>query len=171
MTVFLPSGTLTTIAPLVSKDKGSMGNRINCAGSQLLNVAGTTAGVVGTVYATDFAFKHTKGIANGISNLGTKLQNIELPESVKNFLTKRLDKLMDSSLIKKLGNLIGKAQPLFEKGQGFITKTKDLFAKMPKGGKYALAGALALTILSGVYRSGQIDQKHTDRAKMEKNVV
>ena len=171
MTVFLPSGTLTTVAPLVSKDKGSMGNRINCAGSQLLNAAGTTAGVVGTVYAADFAVKHCGGLAKGLQNLGTKFLDIKLPDSVRNFLTNGVTKLLDSSLIKKLGNLIGKAKPLFEKGQGFITKTKDLFAKMPKGGKYALGAALLLTVLNGVYKSGQIDQKHTDRAKMEKNAV
>ena len=38
MTMFIPSPQLTTLAPLVSSDKGSVGNRINCAGAQFQKI-------------------------------------------------------------------------------------------------------------------------------------
>ena len=78
MTVFLGSPALTTVAPLVSKDKGSLGNRINCAGSQAWNAIETGATAAGVVTIADYGLRHKDKLSktyNGTKNIAQKIAN------------------------------------------------------------------------------------------------
>lgn len=180
MTVFLGSPVLTTVAPLVSPDKGSLGNRINCAGSQFLNAAATGLGVGATVGAADYAVKHKEQIgkvASKIKGFVNKFENSTIGKKVTGYIKSFAEKIKNSGLIQKLNNskVMNIAKQAGNAVKHFIktaaTKISKLCTKLPKGGKIGLAIALGAVVLNGIYKSGQIDQKYTDRAKMEKNLV
>ena len=183
MTVFLGSPVLTTAAPIVSKDKGSLGNRINCAGSQAWNAIETGATVAGTVTVADYALKHKDKLSKaykGTQNFAQKIANSKFGKKIWEIYLKVGQKVVDSKAFdktnaiaekitdSKFGKLMQKAS---QKIMAFGCKTADVLNKLPKGGKIGLLVALGLTILNGVYKSGQIDQKYTDRAEMEKHFV
>lgn len=182
MTMFIPSPQLTTVAPLVSKDKGSFGNRINCAGAQLGNAVATTAGVAGTVLVADTLVSNSAKIKTFADKVAQKLSGVKLPQFVKTgikkgatILEKSLNALKGTKVGKYVADQINKATPFIKtfvtKAITAVQKAVSMFNKLPKGGKIALVGTLAMIVLNGIYKSGQIDQKYTDRAKMEKNLV
>ena len=139
-TVIFPGRVVT---PLVDPNKGSITNRLDCAGEQFKNhtinllqgtaVAGTAAGVT---YA---AYKNEK-VANGV---------IKGLKAVRNVMNKN----------KYTGKVAG-----------WITKA---LSSMPKAGKIGvIAAAIALPVLSYIdhkdsYKAGQIDQKYTDKAAVQ----
>lgn len=182
MTMFLGVPTLTTVAPLVSSDKGSIGNRINCAGAQYLNALGTTAGVVGTVAGTEYLVNNSDKIKTFAEKIDATLAKTKLPAFVKtgvnkiaDYASKAFNNLRTSKIGQHISQGIQKIKPFLDKTIKAISKfsntTMNLINKLPKGGKIALVATLATIVLNGIYKSGQIDQKYTDRAKMEKNMV
>ena len=187
MTMFLVSPSLTTVAPLVAKDKGSVGNRVNCVASQALNIAGTGAVIAGTVSVADFAMKHKDKVSsayNGVKNtintvtdstvgkkaiswvrqLGDKVKNSKIFSNVSGAVKTAAGKLQNTKLFSFLGKAANKLG-------NWAAKTVDVINKLPNGGKIAVVGAIALAVLNSIYKSGQIDQKYTDRAMMEKHFV
>jgi hypothetical protein len=120
-----------TISPFLSKDKGDIANRVQCATEQAKNslVTGAKVGVVA-------------GTTGLLAFVGKK----------------------SPKLVQKFGQVAG--------------KVIDKVLKTTKGSanpKLAAIGAVlvpALAALSyvvgeGIYKSGQIDQKYTDAAKVE----
>ena len=164
MTVFLGHPALTSVAPLVSNDKGSLGNRVNCVASQAKNVA-TTAGVAfATIAGADYAYKHSKQIsacANKLKGWSDKLGITKLAQKTRKAIAGTFNKLGST----KIGNKIGK---FFKQS---ATKLQSIYSSLPRGGKMAIGLFLGFLALNGIYKSGQIDQKYTDRAKMEKHFV
>lgn len=182
MTVFLGSPTLTTIAPLVSSDKGSFGNRVNCAGSQAWNAFETGATVGATVVVTDYAVKHKDQFSklyNGTKEVAHMAVDSKVGQKATSYLKGLGTKIKETTLFKDaakfISNMQGKFKPIAKKVSSFLTPyvkmAKNAFNKLPKSGKVAFVAAIGLALLNGIYKSGQIDQKYTDRAKMEKNMV
>lgn len=191
MTVFLGSPALTTVAPLVSKDKGSLGNRINCAGSQAWNAIETGATAAGVVTIADYGLRHKDKLSktyNGTKNIAQKIANSSFGQTVANVASmiaaKAKEMFKNTNIYKKAGDFISRfknklntskwvsiANKAAEALKNFGNKAINVLKNLPKGGKIGLLVALGLTILNGVYKSGQIDQKYTDRAEMEKHFV
>lgn len=148
MTSYLKNATLGVAAPLVSKDKGDISNRAKCMGSQTLNnvktLAADTLVIGGSVATLKAAAKFGK--------FGSFLQKITEKGA-------------------------GVATKVFSKaGLGKVSsKISTIMNKMPKGVKIAAPVVLAATALIGyfknknIYKAGQIDQKYTDKAKLEKH--
>lgn len=163
-------------AQVLARDKGSLGNRVNHAGSQFLNAAVTGGLAAGTVAGGIYLNNHTDKV--------TKFMNNKYVKKTGNIFTKLLNKVKSSKVAQYIK---GKAKGLFNelkntkvfsKMSGWGTKIADICKKalnsvksMPKTGKFALLGALALILTRGIYKSGQIEQKYTDRAKMEQNFI
>lgn len=180
MTVFLGHPVLTTVAPLVSSDKGSLGNRVNCVASQTMNVATTavtTAGAaVATIAGAEYAYKHSKQIsafANKLKGVCDKLGISKLAQKAKKGIAAAFNKLGSTKIGQKIGNVL--KNPVWSKVGNHLkqiaTKMQSIYSSLPTGGKMAIGLLLGFLALNGVYKSGQIDQKYTDRAKMEKHFV
>lgn len=143
--------------------KGSFGNRIDCAGEHLKNDATTylrQAGVLGTVAAgTALAVKNPGFFKpqGPFSKAASKVVHCVANHLPKSFNTK----IVDGS--NKLWS-------------GF-NKALKYMAANPKTALgatlVAAATGIALNAVSnkGAYKSGQIDQKYTDRAAIQKSTV
>lgn len=169
MTNFAVQSTLGAAAPLVSKEKGSFGNRMDCAGAHIKNNAVSTleaAAVGGTAY--------------GAARI------VAADKYGFNVLTKGLNKAVNNIL-----KLIGKITKNPDFAEKTIKEFEDIARKsqMPKGGKIAksfgtmsarfkalgLIAAIALPTIGYIahnhsYKAGQIDQKYTDKAKFQKTL-
>lgn len=149
--------TANTVKTLNNNDMGSKVNRVKCTGEHVKNdiITGIRSGAVATITGA------------GVAAMVYKPQT-----GVK--ATALLGKGFG-----KLGQLLGKALPK-AKWATFAAKLEQaghkLVAAAPKYGKAAAiaavvgAGVLALTKISTdhAYKSGQIDQKYIDNAKLEK---
>lgn len=149
--------TANTVKTLNNNDMGSKVNRVKCTGEHVKNdiITGIKSGAVATITGA------------GVAAMVYKPQT-----GVK--ATALLGKGFG-----KLGQLLGKALPK-AKWATFAAKLEQaghkLVAAAPKYGKAAAiaavvgAGVLALTKISTdhAYKSGQIDQKYIDNAKLEK---
>lgn len=138
-----------------SNDKGSIGNRIDCMNEQVkefqkyriksnLTMVG---GVATTAAATAVVAKSTKA-QTAIKDLGKKIIN---NEQVKAF--------------------VEEAKPHVKKFTGFF-KNLPGPAKVVMGACAGLTGlALGIQNAHANRKYGQIDQKYTDRAKLQKNIL
>lgn len=199
MTMFLGSPVLTATAPLVSRDKGSIGNRVNCAGAQALNAVGTGAAIGGTIVAadyvvkngakikevagqaakkanpivkavTDFVSKNADKATNAVKNSGAYktaskyVKGSSFFTGAKNFIKNALNKLNGSKILNVFGKAVNFAKKIAIKLGGMVNA-------LPAPAKAVVMVVVGLLAANGIYRSGQIDQKYTDRAAMEKNFV
>ncbi len=133
---------------MLSKDKGDFSNRAQCAGAQIGNTVKTAAQdavVIGGMVAGGKAIQKSKGFTNGINKMLTSVlkpfkNNSKLNIVVTEFKTKVAPKLKSLS-------------------------APQLRAAAVIGG----LGALALGYIHNkhIYKMGQIDQKYTDKAKIE----
>lgn len=160
MTNFAVQSTMGALSPLVSKEKGSVGNRMDCAGAHLKNNA-TTLAQTAAVGAT--AYGATRAVANNMFGFGG--------------ITRGLAKTFDYAM----------------KGLGKLTKNPDLTKQVteklakwtaPNGfTKSKVPGIKALAVIAAVtlpalgyiahnhsYKAGQIDQKYTDKAQLQKTL-
>ena len=197
MTEFITNAALGVKAPLVAKDKGDLSNRLNCAGAHIKNNAQTlvqdTVVIGGTALGAGVIAKSGKlnKVYNNIKGFLNKPfpQKIIAPfkqtvNSIKNnkYYTKLVDKLKSTKVISKITNGISKAKPkvkmLLDKQGKMLSPIMDKFPKLSKlslARKGALGtviayGALALGYVTNkhFYKAGQIDQKYTDKAAIEK---
>lgn len=149
--------TANTVKTMNNNDMGSKVNRVKCTGEHVKNdiITGIRSSAVATITGAGvFALAHKPQV-------GVKA-------------TALLGKGFG-----KLGQLLGKALPK-AKWATFAAKLEQaghkLVAAAPKYGKAAAiaavvgAGVLALAKISTdhAYKSGQIDQKYVDNAKLEK---
>jgi hypothetical protein len=181
---------------MVAKDKGSLGNRVNCAGEQTVNnaacaaksVATATAGIVGYNAANNLmkgkAFKWNSAINEFLREQAKNIDdsmNIFFKKSGKCIKDYKFTKKGVDIAVQKAGKFKGK---LFTTIGNFALKSvkgfKNLLTKLAKtSGRQKALGAFALLALATLnyitnkhcYQAGQIDQKYTDRAKLEKNAV
>lgn len=163
---------LRAAAPLVSKEKGSIGNRLDCAGQQLKNdvvtLAQTGATVGGAALAGAGISKSDK-VANAFAKTydkGVKLLEKAFGPKVGN---------RAHALEQKLNDIVG----TYLNGQTKTTaNTKNVKGAILSGGVvkkikgFAALTAITLPVLAyithkGSYKSGQIDQKYTDRAQTQ----
>jgi hypothetical protein len=173
-----------------------LGNRVNCAGEQTVNnaacaaksVAAATASVAGYNVIGNLtkgkAFKWNSSINEFLRNQvkciddEMKATSFWTGERLKDY--KVTQKGIDY-LTKKHGKFGGKLRAIFANfGLKTINGLKNLFTKISKtSGRQKALGAFALLALATLnyitnkhcYQAGQIDQKYTDRAKLEKNAV
>lgn len=145
MTNFAVQSTLGAVSPLVSKDKGSFGNRMNCAGEHMKN------NLVSNVQTAGVA------LVGGGAVYGLKKTN-----AAANFIGKGIDKAI--TFVAKKTNTINSS--VIQKALNASPKAKALSAVLALG-----TIALGYITHKHAYKAGQIDQKYTDRAKMEKNMV
>lgn len=145
MANYLQTRTLGALSPMVDKNKGDFSNRTNCAGAHLKNNVQTLAQdavvIGGTAVGIRAAAKQTK-FAQMMNKFG---------KNVVEFYKPMFDSLKSNKLLQK-------------------------FKKLPAANKGAVGtvAALGLAALSfigckHIYKSGQIDQKYTDKAKIEKH--
>ena len=176
MTNFAVQATLGAAAPLVSKEKGTMGNRMDCAGEQIKNSVKTglqgsavAAGAIGTTYG----IVHNKTMANAAAKVFDKTLN----GIGKLFGKKDLAQIVDNKLLKTVSKYLTKDNAKlntkgFYKTMAFDPKTLSKI-KTAKG--IALVSAIALPVLGyirdkHIYKMGQIDQKYTDKASLQKTL-
>ncbi len=179
MTIYLPHPTLQAGASLVAKDKGSFGNRVNCAGAQYLNGVVTAAGTVGTVAGAEYLVNNGSKVKGFMNKVVSKLKSSKVlqktADKITNFVKTGWTKLKGTKVGSMLANVANMCKAILSKTAPAIKKfahnTKNLFTKLPKGGKFALGATLLYIIGRGIFKSGQIDQKYTDRAKMEKHFI
>lgn len=166
-----------TVAPLVSKDKGSIGNRLDCAGQQLKNdvvtLAETGATVGGAALATTGIAKSNKvaSFFGKVYDRCTKLCGMVFGKRAKNIANKLNNKLY--SISDKLLNSLDKTVSVATKGvSGFLKNRISAFQIVNKIKGFGIVSAITLPLLAyiqhkGSYKAGQIDQKYTDRAKTQ----
>ncbi len=143
MTSFATQAILgPTIASLASREKGSFGNRADCAGAHLKNGLVTTA-------QTGLAAAAVGGTAYAVAKNGNVAKVFAKPvTSIVDMFQKSIKSPKANAILKKINNLPGKTKAL------------------------GLIAAVGLTVLgyvgkNGIYKMGQIDQKYTDKAKMQ----
>lgn len=138
MTNFSTQMLSPVISPLVSKDKGDVSNRFNCAGSQLANNAKVVLAdtvVLGGVASCAKAVQKDKKFAKAMA---------KCTQSFANFLNKHGFNGIGSKL---------KRIPIKTKALAPIVALASL--------------AVGYITSNGLYKMGQIDQKYTDKAKIE----
>ena len=165
MTNFAIQSTVgPVISSLASKDKGTMGNKVDCAGAQLKNnvVTGLQAGAVaagaaGGVYGVAKNAKLARGAA-------------KVFDSIMNGFGKLIGEKDFAQKINNLAKNLVKDNANF--GPEMLKKVTDAIRKS-KGA--LLVAAATLPILSYIshkhsYKMGQIDQKYTDKAQLQKTL-
>ena len=197
MTEFITNAALGVKAPLVAKDKGDLSNRLNCTGAHIKNNAQTlvqdTVVIGGTALGAGVVAK--SGKLNKVYNNIKGFLNKPIPQkiiapfkqtvnSIKNSkcYTMVVDKLKGNKFINKMTKEISNTKGKVKKGlheagkmyRPFINKFPSL-KKLTLVRKGALGtviglGALALGYVTNkhFYKAGQIDQKYTDKAAIEK---
>ncbi len=128
--------------PIVAKNKGSIDNRLECAGSQIKNNVITTAKMgltAGTAFGATYAVAKSPKLANA-AHKGMKWVQTTM---MKNKHT-----------------------------AGIAKSVTKMLSKLPTAGKFGVIAAaiaapiLAITAANGIYKSGQIDQLYTDKASV-----
>lgn len=137
--------TTPVLSPLLSKEKGTMGNRLDCSVDQTKNFIATTAKVgVGA------------GVVGGAVWAMNKYGNKKAVESI----IKGGGSVVDASLngLKKLFK--------GPKVKEFADKLISLSSKNKTAGALALIALPIITYVGakGFYKMGQIDQQYTDKA-------
>lgn len=157
------------VSSFASKDKGSFGNKMNCAGAQMKNnlITGLQATAVAgaAIGTTAAAVKYnTVGttLARAFDKAANALGKLVGTKDLAGKINKKLAKLISKGVTKDNANLTPEKLKSLTKGlKGF------------KAG--ALISAIALPVISNItnkhfYKMGQIDQKYTNKAKLEKNI-
>ncbi len=148
------------IGSMVGKDKGDVSNRTRCAGAQLKNNAQTLAAdtvVIGAGAGTIAAAKKMPKFQSAMVKIFDKIGKHIYP------------------LRKRAVELTGKYGTKFKTFELTRGVRADKLLKAPGMAKVAAIVALPVTLALGylenrrIYKSGQIDQKYTDRAKLEKH--
>ena len=130
------------LAPLFEKGKGTINNRLENCGQNILNNVKTGAAAVATI-----------GTAGGLTYAAYKYAPVcnALTNAFK-FIQKNMGKNKITASIAKV-----------------VTKVLE---DIPRSGKVGIIlGAIALPIVAfttanGIYKAGQIDQKYTDKATL-----
>lgn len=170
MTNFAVQSTVgPVISSLASKDKGSMGNKVDCAGAQLKNNAVTglqagavTAGAAGGIYGIAKNEKLARGAAkifdSAMNGFGKLIGKKDFAKEVNSKIQKNLAK----KLVKNNANF---SPEMLKTVTNAIRKSKGAL----------LIAAATLPVLNYIshkhsYKMGQIDQKYTDKAKLQKTL-
>ena len=151
-------GTTQTLAQKQGIDmsnKGSFGNRMQCAGEQYVNMK---KGLV----------KDELTLAAGGAATIAATAGVAKSKSAQNILTKGFESIKNTKFGKVCADLASEATPYVKKGVDWVKN-------LPKPAKAVLAAGTAITALflsnndykTGI-KAGQIDQKYTDKAKLEK---
>lgn len=181
MTDFAVQTTIRAAAPLVSKEKGSIGNRLDCAGQQLKNDAVTLAqtGVtLGTATIAGTGIAKNDAVAKVFSQIydsGVRQLERVFGSKVGNTAHKLEQKLHDivGTFMEGQAMQTGKTTSGKTKTAGKLIKNVVSSYKVVNKIKgFAVLAAITLPVLAyithkGSYKSGQIDQKYTDRAQTQ----
>lgn len=136
------------LSPFVSKDKGDFSNRANCAGAQFAN--------------------NLKTLAQDVVVLGGALGGIKLASKSDKF-AKPFAKITDG--FAKLNQTLVKKLYKTNVTPTWIRKLKGLSPKTKAMGAIAALAISAVSYISckHLYKMGQIDQKYSDKAAIEKH--
>ena len=133
--------------------KGSFGNRAECAGAQIKNDATSylkAAGVLGTMGAVGYGYANKVPVFTKVANNFAKYTGKAL-----------------KAISQKISN-----KPISES----FAKVASKVGKNPRAALAGTLGAIGLAFLGKIaqdhaYKSGQIDQKYTDKAAVQKQIV
>ena len=169
---------------LLDNKKGNLQNRLQCTGEHLLNNQKASIGIAAGVGASAFlghsllqAGKKAVTRPNYAEMFKNSKGADKLVAGAKLVYTKAQDKVVNLLRNKKVQEWVGKSDKLInDVTKGKINKLGKVFKT--KGAKTGLAIAVigsTIAVLSGLmkatYNSGKIDQKYTDKAKMEKDML
>lgn len=169
MTNFAVQTTLGAAAPLVSKNKGSIGNRMDCAGEHIKNTATATVQSAAVGVAT---YGATRAVANNMSGLygltKTLAKGFDAAMDVIGKIIKKPD--LAAKTTARIENFLSKFAPKPVNGQAIKT-----ISKAPGVKALAVIASIALPVLAYIqhnhsYKAGQIDQKYTDKAQLQKTL-
>ncbi|MBR1424906.1 hypothetical protein IJ579_05030 [bacterium] len=148
------------LSPVVAKDKGDVSNRAKCAGSQFKNNLSTLA-------------QDTVVIGAGA---GTLKAAKEMPR-LRRFFVRTFDKIVkwNAPIRKRFVELTGEYGTKFSTFELTRGAKAEKLLKLP--GMAKVAALVALPVIAGIsyigtkhiYKMGQIDQKYTDKAKLEQH--
>lgn len=158
------------ITSIASKEKGSMGNRMDCAGSQIKNNASTavqsalvTGAAVGTIKVSG---KMPKALGKFAAFFDKGLKKVALStNSFTEKFVKNAPGRVNGKFVSRGGKMVKEFSPWVKKLLNLSSKTKFGIG----------VTAIALPILGfigakGIYKMGQIDQKYTDKAQLQKQI-
>ena len=152
------AGQAALMTAVASKDKGSIGNRTNYLAEQTKENFKTAlkqdAVVIGGTAVTAGATIVTKN-----------------SKTVQNLLTKGFVAIKNSKFGDGVKEMAKEVKPYLSKAVGYVKN-------LPGPAKAVLAAGTIITALASeriyhnhIAKSGQIDQKYTDKAKMEKTLA
>ena len=153
---------ITAVNPACSlaanNDKGSIGNRIEHSVEQTKNS-------LKTQFKDQFV--SMAGVAGSIGAAAAVSAAVSKSKTAQNFISKYISKVKNSNAVK---NTIEELTPYIKKGA-------DKFKALPTPAKVVLGIGLVLTTAAsnlirakGIYDAGKIDQKYTDRAKLQQTL-
>lgn len=169
---------------LLDAKKGSLKNKFQCMGEHMVNNQKATVGIAAGVGASAF-------LGHSLLQAGKKV--ITRPDYAKmfdtskgfgklaagamNYYTKAQNKFVNLLKNQKVQNLVGKTDAWLDKiTKGGLDKFNNVFkTKGAKTGLLVAAAGTTIALLGGLmkaaYNGGKIDQKYTDKAKMEKDML
>ena len=184
MTNYALNASMGSVAPLVSRDKGSFGNRIDCAGKQFANnvsnAAESAAVLAGSAVGYHMLNKATKGKTYKWNTKFNKELNGIIKEARK-IIQHTNNEIANPKTAAKIKSLkFGKLRYNLLKGLIKVSEfNQKAFEKLAKtSGRQKLLGALVLGSLGllmhvgqkHAYKAGQIDQKYTAQAQFQKTL-
>lgn len=167
MTSFIANQVGGVFTPLVAKDKGDISNRGKCAGAQLVNNAQTLAadtvvigGAAATAKAATKSAKFMRTLTKAFDKFVIGCANMK--NGIKGLFTRVPMPVAKTYSSKQIPE--------------FAKKLLKLSSKQKAAALIAIPASLLVNYfgLKNIYKKGQIDQKYTDRAKVEnhtKNVL
>lgn len=158
------------ITSIASKEKGSMGNRMDCAGAQIKNNVSTAVQGALVTGAAAGTYAGVTRMPKTLTGFGNKVNSLIETIARKNDMY--VTKWIKNPPARRNGRFVATG---YRKVKEFAPSVQKLL-KLPAKAKLAWAVTLAaLPVLSfigakGIYKMGQIDQKYTDKAQLQKQI-
>ena len=177
MTSFLANQVGGVFTPLVAKDKGDINNRAKCAGAQLVNNAQTLAsdvvvlgGTGAAAYGIQKSGKFAKVLSKPVDFFANILGKLSIKMRLKEMHRLGLDRKTTGDTIKIFSKRLRFCDQLADVTKAIKSAPAKVKAMVTLG-YGVLVPALTYIVGKHYYKQGQIDQKYTDRAKVERHTT
>ena len=149
------AATCKTLAGTTIESKGSIGNQIECTNEQVKEF---------NKYRTKTGLTMAGGVAVTAGATAAVAKSKTLQNGINKFMGRIGEELSNSKTFKEIGDF---CKPL-------ASKAADTFKNLPKPAKAVLiAGGTLVGLITNAqannaqFKAGQIDQKYTDKAKLD----
>ncbi len=179
--ILAPNPTYNT---LLDHKKGSLKNRFQCMGEHMVNNQKATIGIATGVGASAFlghSLLQAGKKAVTSPNYAEMFKNAKgadkLAAGAKLVYAKAQDKVVNLLKNPQIQEWVGKSDAWLDKiTKGGLNKLNKVFkTKGAKTGLLVAALGTTIALIGGLmraaYKGGKIDQKYTDKAKMEKDML